>query len=55
MCSYKKNQTHSILLGINPSSSLGLQTAKILLFATLAKRLNSQNNPVKVEKKLCLP
>jgi hypothetical protein len=37
-----QKSTHSILLSINPSSSLGLRTAKILLFATLAKRPNSQ-------------
>jgi hypothetical protein len=38
-----QKSTHAILLmSINPSSSLGLRTAKILLFATLAKRPNSQ-------------
>jgi hypothetical protein len=37
-----QKSTYSILLSINPSSSLGLRTAKILLFATLAKRPNSQ-------------
>jgi hypothetical protein len=46
-----QKSTHSILPSINPKSSLGLRTAKILLFAMLAKRLNSQNNPVKRRKR----
>jgi hypothetical protein len=51
-----QKSTYSILLSINPSSSLGLRTAKILLFATLAKRLNSQKISLeKEEKRLCLP